>query len=119
MGCGHRVYRARDPRADVLKAALLPLRGATNRIAFAERVERAALAALARHHPGRRLETNVEFYTALLLDAVGIPRDLFTPVFAMGRVLVWTAHAYEQLGTGRLVRPQSVYVGPAPRRSAA
>lgn len=119
MGFGHRVYRARDPRADVLKAAVLALRGGANRVAFAERVEQAALAALARHHPGRRLDTNVEFYTALLLEAVGIPRPLFTPVFAIGRVLGWTAHAYEQLATGRLVRPQSVYAGPQPQRGRA
>ncbi|MET4698577.1 citrate synthase [Constrictibacter sp. MBR-5] len=88
----------------------------------AEKVERGVLEALAARYPGRRLETNVEFYTALLLDAVGIPRDMFTSIFAMGRVLGWTAHAFEQLATGRLVRPGALYVGPQPaaaRRSAA
>jgi citrate synthase len=118
MGFGHRVYRARDPRADVLKAVVMDLPRGDNRIAFAEKVEQAVLRALARRYPGRRLETNVEFYTALALDAVGLPRDLFTVAFAMGRVLGWTAHAFEQLATGRLVRPQSVYVGPAPQRRA-
>ena len=122
MGFGHRVYRARDPRADVLKTEVARLRGTADRIAFAEKVERGVLDALAARYPGRRLETNVEFYTALLLDAVGIPRDMFTSIFAMGRVLGWTAHAFEQLATGRLVRPGAVYVGPQPaaaRRLAA
>lgn len=122
MGFGHRVYRARDPRADVLKTEVARLRGTADRIAFAEKVERGVLEALAARYPGRRLETNVEFYTALLLDAVGIPRDMFTSIFAMGRVLGWTAHAFEQLATGRLVRPGALYVGPQPaaaRRSAA
>lgn len=81
MGFGHRVYKVRDPRADVLKQAVARLKG--GRIAFAERVEQAAIAHLARHKPGRRLETNVEFYTALLLDRIGLDRSLFTPVFAM------------------------------------
>ncbi len=110
MGFGHRIYTVRDPRAEVLKGVV---RGLDNgRIRLAEQVEAAALAALARHKPGRKLETNVEFYTALLLDAVGLPRDLFTPVFAVGRVAGWTAHVLEQEATGRLLRPQSRYVGP-------
>ena len=117
MGFGHRVYRVRDPRADVLKAAVHRL--GTPRIAFAERVEAAALAALSRHRPNRRLDTNVEFYTALLLEAVGFDRDAFTAVFAVGRVSGWIAHAAEQQRTGRLVRPGSRYVGPAPDMPAA
>jgi len=111
MGFGHRIYRVRDPRAEVLKRAVAGLR--SPRIALAEQVEQAALTALAAAKPGRGLETNVEFYTALLLDAVGLPRDLFTPVFAMGRVAGWTAHVLEQEASGRLLRPQSRYVGPA------
>lgn len=75
--------------------------------------EKAALTALRQHRPDRPLETNVEFYTALLLDAVGLDRALFTPVFAMGRVAGWTAHVMEQGATGRLLRPQSRYIGPA------
>jgi citrate synthase len=118
MGFGHRIYRTRDPRADVLKAALHRLAqargGDVGRLAFAESVERTALRLLQEKQPERRLDTNVEFYTALLLDAIGIPRDLFTPVFAMGRVLGWIAHVWEQEQSGRLIRPQSHYTGPLP-----
>lgn len=112
MGFGHRVYRVRDPRADALKAAVARLPGTSGRIRFAEHIERAVLGRLAKKYPQRKLETNVEFYTALLLEALGLPRDAFTPVFACGRVLGWTAHAREQIGEGRLVRPRSVYRGP-------
>ncbi|MEI9982353.1 MAG: citrate/2-methylcitrate synthase [Aliidongia sp.] len=115
MGFGHRIYRVRDPRADVLKAVALRLRGGTNWIAIAELVERRALALLAERKPGRRLDTNVEFYTALVLDALALPRDLFTPVFAMGRVAGWAAHVLEQERSGRIIRPQSRYVGPMPK----
>ena len=72
-----------------------------------------------RHKPGRRLETNVEFYTALLLEALDVPRALFTGVFAMGRTAGWIAHAREQAANGRLIRPESVYVGPQPGASLA
>lgn len=115
MGFGHRIYRRRDPRADVLKAALTRF-GARddNRVALAEAVENTARETLARRYPGRGLDTNVEFYTALLLEAVGIDRRFFTPLFAAGRVLGWTAHAREQIATGRLMRPLSSYVGPLP-----
>jgi citrate synthase len=115
MGFGHRIYRTRDPRADALKAALhrLGKRGTSAaRLAFAERVERAALDVLRRAKPGRVLETNVEFFTALLLEAVGFAPEAFTCVFAMGRVAGWIAHAREQQATGRLIRPQSRYIGP-------
>jgi citrate synthase len=118
MGFGHRIYRVRDPRADVLKAAVERLKGKSNRIAFAEAVERTALQVLERRKPGRRLDTNVEFYTAVLLDALGIPREGFTPLFAAGRSAGWAAHAIEQLGTGRIIRPQSRYVGPWPAQAA-
>jgi len=115
MGFGHRIYRTRDPRADVLKAALAELAPRDPaRTALAEAVERAARDALATRHPGRRLDTNVEFYTALLLEAVGIERALFTPMFAVGRVIGWTAHVLEQRATGRLIRPKARYVGPVP-----
>lgn len=118
MGFGHRIYRVRDPRADALKGALRQLAASggvgAGRLALAEAVERAALASLQARKPGRVLETNVEFYTALLLEALGLPRDAFTAVFAMGRVGGWIAHAREQARTGRLIRPQSLYVGPAP-----
>ena len=114
MGFGHRVWRGRDPRADALKAALLRLGPAQGRIGFAEAVERRALAALRRRKPDRPIETNVEFYTALLLEAVGLPRDAFTPVFALARSVGWLAHALEQQKTGRLIRPAAEYIGPRP-----
>jgi citrate synthase len=120
MGFGHRIYRVRDPRADALKRALKKLAGTggAGRFALAEAVERAALSVLARRKPDRPLQTNVEFYTALLLEAVGFPRDAFTAVFATGRVTGWIAHAREQAEGGRLIRPQSRYVGPLPHRAA-
>ena len=116
MGFGHRIYRTRDPRADALKAALRRLGNSARsaaRLAFAEAVEREALAVLRAEKPGRVLETNVEFYTALLLEAVGFLPETFTCVFAIGRVAGWIAHAAEQRTTGRLSRPQLRYVGPA------
>ena len=116
MGFGHRIYKVRDPRADVLKDVVRRFGG--DRIAFAERVEAEALRALARHKPGRPLSTNVEFYTALVLEAVGLPRALFTPVFAIGRAAGWTAHILEQEQTGRLLRPLARYVGPTPDDAA-
>lgn len=115
MGFGHRVWRGRDPRADALKAALQRLGPDAGRIGFAEAVERRALAALHRKKPERPLETNVEFYTALLLEAVGLPRQAFTPVFALARSFGWLAHALEQQKTGRLIRPAAAYIGPQPQ----
>jgi citrate synthase len=118
MGFGHRIYRVRDPRADALKQALGPLVAAGQvdheRIELAEAVERAALAILKEHKPDRPLDVNVEFYTALLLDTLGFPREAFTGVFAIGRTVGWIAHAREQALNGRLIRPRSVYVGPLP-----
>ncbi|HET7575594.1 MAG TPA: citrate synthase [Sphingomicrobium sp.] len=115
MGFGHRIYRTRDPRADALKAALRRLQDlprTSARLAFAEAVEKTALAVLRAEKPGRSLETNVEFFTALLLEAVGFPPDAFTCLFAAGRVAGWIAHAREQRVSGRLIRPQSRYIGP-------
>lgn len=122
MGFGHRVYRVRDPRADALKAAVRRLMDASNlppgRLEFAEAVEASVLAILKAKKPDRSLDTNVEFYTALLLEALGLPPSAFTCVFAMGRVGGWIAHAREQLAGGRLIRPQSRYVGPGPLQAA-
>jgi citrate synthase len=122
MGFGHRVYRVRDPRADALKRAVRQLAQGSNvlpgRLALAEAVEAAALEVLARRKPDRSLKTNVEFYTALLLEALGFPADAFTCVFATGRMAGWLAHAREQVLSGRLIRPQSRYVGPAPKEAA-
>lgn len=114
MGFGHRIYRVRDPRADALKAAVRRLGGGSDdaRLRFAESVERTALKVLAELKPHRVLQTNVEFYTALLLEAVGFPPDAFTGVFAAGRMTGWLAHAREQALTGRLIRPKSLYIGP-------
>ena len=122
MGFGHRIYRVRDPRADALKSAvrLLATAGAIDpgRFALAEALEGTALAQLKAKKPDRPLDTNVEFYTALLLEALGFPREAFTGVFAMGRVAGWLAHAREQAETGRLIRPMSAYVGPHPQVAA-
>jgi citrate synthase len=112
MGFGHRIYRVRDPRADALKNAVRRLPRTAGRLALAEAVEAKALELLSQSKPGRTLQTNVEFYTALLLEAVGFPPEAFTCVFAMGRVLGWIAHAREQALLDRLIRPQSRYVGP-------
>jgi citrate synthase len=114
MGFGHRVFRVRDPRADILRGALARLGPDAGRLAFAAEVERRVLAALAARKPGRTLQTNVELNAALLLEAVGLPRDAFTPVFALARSPGWLAHAIEQRKTGRMIRPQSRYVGPTP-----
>jgi citrate synthase len=114
MGFGHRVYRVQDPRSDVVKAVVSRLSRDIGRLRYAEAVEQAALAVLAKRKPNRSLQTNLEFYTALLLEALGIPRDAFTGVFAVARVAGWIAHALEQQAGGRLIRPQSDYIGPTP-----
>jgi citrate synthase len=115
MGFGHRVYRVRDPRADVLARAaerFYASDGDRALYALARAVEATALRLLRERKPDRRLDTNVEFYTALLLHGLGLAPELFTPTFAVGRVLGWTAHCLEQLRDGRLIRPQSAYTGP-------
>ena len=119
MGFGHRVYKVRDPRADVLAAAAERLYATDGDAALYElalEVEETALALLNEHKPGRNLQTNVEFYTALLLHGLGLPTGIFTPTFAVGRVAGWTAHCFEQLESGRLIRPQSEYSGGRERR---
>ena len=117
MGLGHRVYRVRDPRAAVLEAATLELEKAgisTRRLELARAVEHEAATLLRERYPDRALEANVEFYTAVLLDTLGLDRRLFTPTFAVGRVVGWMAHIDEQRETGRLIRPSCRYVGPQP-----
>lgn len=116
MGFGHRVYRTGDPRAQVLRQALSYL-GGSPRLELAAQVEQAALEALRRHKPDRTLCTNVEYYTALLLEALGFERQAFTALFAAGRVLGWTAHYHEQRLHGRLMRPRAAYVGQEPARA--
>jgi citrate synthase len=119
MGFGHRIYKVRDPRAQVLSAAAARLYESAGDQALyklARHVEQTAVALLAEYKPGRNLQTNVEYYTALLLYGLGLPVDLFTPTFAISRVGGWTAHCFEQQQTGRLIRPQSAYVGSKDRR---
>jgi citrate synthase len=114
MGFGHRVYDVRDPRAAVLGDAAEAFYRGSDREAFfelASEVESVGLDLLERHRPDLALETNVEFYTAVLLNGVGIDRDLFTPTFAVGRVGGWTAHCLEQLADNRLIRPRALYSG--------
>lgn len=119
MGMGHRVYRVRDPRAAALERAIHALETSgvpAPHLPLARAIEREAERLLAAHHPDRHLRANVEFYTAVLLDALGIPRALFSPLFAASRVVGWCAHIEEQRATGRLIRPESTYVGPWPTR---
>ena len=114
MGFGHRVYRVRDPRAAVLSNAAERFYEADGESAFFElatAVEETAVELLSERHPDRPLETNVEFYTALLLHGIGIPDDLFSATFAVSRVAGWTAHCLEQRADNRLIRPRSRYVG--------
>jgi len=104
----------RDPRADVLAAAaerMFTRAGDMRLYDLARAVEQTALRLLEEYKPGRRLQTNVEFYTALLLHGLGLEVPLFTPTFAVSRVAGWIAHCAEQRRTGRIIRPQSVYVG--------
>ena len=107
MGFGHRVYKVGDPRAENLRKAASGL--ATERLEWAQKVEQWALEVLRREKPGRQLFTNVEFYTAILLDALGFQRELFTPLFACGRVFGWLGHIFEQRREGRLIRPRASY----------
>jgi citrate synthase len=114
MGFGHRIYKVRDPRADVLAAAaerLYATEADEGLYRLALEVEKTALGLLAEHKPGRNLQTNVEFYTALLLHGLGLPAELFSPTFAVARVAGWTAHCFEQRALDRIIRPQSAYVG--------
>ena len=121
MGFGHRVYKVRDPRADVLAAAaerLYTRAGDMSLYTLARGVESVALRLLEEYKPGRRLQTNVEFYTALLLHGLGFDVPLFTPTFAVSRVSGWIAHALEQKRANRIIRPQSEYSGPRDLRWA-
>jgi citrate synthase len=114
MGFGHRVYRAEDPRARVLRRTARELDAP--RYQVAEALEQAALAELRERRPDRVLETNVEFWAAIVLDFAQVPAHMFTSMFACARLAGWSAHILEQKRTGRLVRPSARYVGPAPRK---
>jgi len=113
MGFGHRVYRAEDPRARVLRRTAREL-GAP-RYQVAEALEQAALKELRERRPDRVLETNVEFWAAIVLDFAEVPADKFTSMFTCARLAGWSAHVLEQKRTGRLIRPSARYVGHGPR----
>ncbi len=111
FGFGHRAYKTEDPRGVVLHRIARSV-AEPARLELAEAVERAALAALQRTRPEGRLFTNVEYYSAVVLEAVGLSREMFTPTFAVARTAGWTAHALEQAADNRLIRPEIEYVGP-------
>src|ERR687895_592684 len=113
MGFGHRIYRAEDPRSRILKRTAREL--GSPQIEIAERLEEVALAELERRHPERPLKTNVEYYSALVLDIAEIPPPLAPAMFACSRVAGWSAHILEQKRTGRLFRPSARYLGPVGR----
>lgn len=114
MGFGHRVYRAEDPRARVLRRTAQELDAPRYEVACA--LEQAALAELRERRPDRVLETNVEFWAAIVLDFAQIPPHMFTSMFTCARLAGWSAHVLEQKQTGRLVRPSARYIGPGPRQ---
>ncbi len=114
MGFGHRVYRAEDPRARVLREVAQELNAPRYEVAVA--LEAAALEELRNRRPDRTLETNVEFWSAVILDFAEVPSKMFTSMFTCARIAGWSAHILEQKRTGRLIRPSARYVGPRPRR---
>jgi len=114
MGFGHRVYRAEDPRAKVLRRTAKELGAPRYDVAHA--LEQAALAELRERRPDRVLETNVEFWAAIMLDFAEVPAHMFTSMFTCARLAGWSAHILEQKRTQRLIRPSARYVGPAPRK---
>jgi citrate synthase len=116
MGFGHRIYRAEDPRARVLRRTCREL--GSPRVEVAEALEKAALAELQARKPDRVLATNVEFWSAVVLDLADVPPDLFTPMFTCARVAGWSAHILEQKREGKLIRPTAKYVGHGPRSVA-
>ena len=113
MGFGHRIYRAEDPRSRILKRTAKEL--GSPQVEVAEQLEQVALKALQEKHPERVLATNVEYYSAIVLDVAEIPPPLAPAMFACSRVAGWSAHILEQKRTGRLFRPSAVYVGPSER----
>jgi len=115
MGFGHRVYRAEDPRARVLRRTAKELNAP--RYEVAEALEKAALAELKERRPDRVLETNVEFWAAIVLDFAEVPPHMFTSMFTCARTAGWSAHILEQKRTGRLIRPSAIYTGPASRKA--
>ena len=114
MGFGHRVYRVYDPRAKILKQMCERMNPTFYELAV--RIEESALRILHEEHPERPQSVNVEFYSAGVLQAIGLPKEFFTPTFASARVAGWSAHVLEQAAHNRIIRPQSEYIGPEPRK---
>ncbi len=112
MGFGHPVYRTEDPRSAMLKEIALGFGG--SRVELAVEMERQVLTLLAELKPGRALNTNIEFFAAVVMEHCGIPTELFTPTFAVARLIGWTAHVLEQAEDSKIIRPSSRYVGPTP-----
>jgi len=116
MGFGHRVYKVRDPRAELLSDAaekMAEKTGDRHLLELTRAVEQTTVKVLAEEKPGRDLYANVELYAALILHAVGVPSELFTPIFGIGRTSGWTAHMIDQLEVdNRLIRPSAHYIGP-------
>ncbi|MBA2316039.1 MAG: citrate/2-methylcitrate synthase [Chloroflexi bacterium] len=115
MGFGHRVYRAYDPRAAALRTVAESMERKPDWLELAIQVEDVALRLLAERHPERALKTNVEYYAAPVLQGVGLTPDLFPATFSLARHAGWTAHALEQAGANRLIRPDVRYIGPSER----
>jgi citrate synthase len=115
MGFGHRVYRAYDPRAAALREVAEGMAGMAEWLAMAVAVEDVVLRVLAELKPGRTIKTNVEYYAAAVLQGVGLAPELFPATFALARHAGWTAHAIEQAGANRLIRPDMRYTGPMDR----
>ena len=115
MGFGHRVYRAYDPRAAALREVAEQMSAIADWLELAVAVEDVALRVLEERYPDRPLKTNVEYYTAAVLQGVGLPPDLFPATFAMARTAGWTAHSIEQSGVDKLIRPDVIYTGRAER----
>ncbi|MHB8244252.1 MAG: citrate synthase [Acidimicrobiales bacterium] len=112
MGFGHRVYRTVDPRSELMKETARELGGPL--VAFAEGVEETVVRVLKELKPDRELYTNVEFFAGVVMELCGVPREMFTPTFAVSRVVGWCAHILEQVSDNRIIRPSSRYVGPPP-----
>src|SRR5450432_2708210 len=117
MGFGHRVYRAEDPRARVLRRVAQEL--GSPRFEAASALEQAALSELRTRRPDRPIETNVEFWAALILDLAAVPAPMFAAMFTCARVAGWSAHVLEEKRTGRLIRPSARYIGPSTRHASS
>jgi citrate synthase len=117
MGFGHPVYRTPDPRNVMLREVAEEL--GSNRLDFAVHVEERVIAAFRELRPELRIHANVEYYASIVLDAIGLPRELFTPTFAVSRVIGWTAHIVEQTKDNEIIRPSARYIGPQPAAAVA